>query len=189
MTKFELQEDYRTAAQEALRILRLDRCDIHAATSYHELLANLPPEERKVALAAVEVYKMFRFRERTDRIFSGRDAYEAMKSCMTDLTVEECWVILLNQSDRIIRKVRVSVGGIDATVADVRIIMKEVITASATAFVLVHNHPGGSLLPSPEDDRLTGQLKRAAQIMNVKLMDHILFTDNGFYSYGDNGKL
>ena len=189
MTTFELHEDYRTATQEALQLLGLDRCDIGRATSFHELFVNLALDEKKIALAAVEVYRIFRSRGQTERILTAKDVYETMKSCMADLTVEECWVILLNQAGRIIRKTRIATGGIDTVAVDVRVILKEVIMASATAFVLVHNHPGGSLKPNREDDSLTTRLGQAAGIMNVRLIDHVIFTDNGFYSYNDEGRL
>ena len=189
MTTFELHEDYRTAAHEALQLLGLDRNDIDTATHYHELFAHLGSAEKRLALAAVEVYKMYCFRERKEHLLSSKDIFEEMKLCLTDVEVEECWVILLNQANRIIRKVRVSVGGISAVTVDVRVIFKEAIKVSATAIVLVHNHPGGTPRPSPEDDRLTQQVSQAARIMNIRLMDHLIFADGGFYSYHDEGRL
>ena len=189
MTTFELHEDYRTAAHEALRLLGLDRNDIDTATHYHELFAHLGSAEKRLALAAVEVYKMYCFRERKEHLLSSKDIFEEMKLCLTDVEVEECWVILLNQANRIIRKVRVSVGGISAVTVDVRVIFKEAIKVSATAIVLVHNHPGGTSRPSPEDDKLTQQVSQAARIMNIRLIDHLIFTDGGFYSYNDEGRL
>ena len=112
-----------------------------------------------------------------------------MKPCLTDLAVEECWVILLNQASRMIKKVRISIGGLSATAVDVRVILKEAITASASAMALVHNHPSGSVRPSREDDLLTKNLNQAAELMNIRLIDHLIFTDAAYYSYCDEGRL
>lgn len=189
MTKFELHEDYRTAANEALQVLGVNREDIDTATNYHELFANLTPAKKRLVLAAVEVYKMYSYREKKEQIFSSRDIFELMKPCLTDLAVEECWVILLNQASRMIKKVRISIGGISNTAVDVRVILKEAITASASAMALVHNHPSGSVRPSREDDLLTKNLNQAAELMNIRLIDHLIFTDAAYYSYCDEGRL
>lgn len=132
---------------------------------------------------------MYTFRERKEQLFNSRDIFEEMKLCLTDVDVEECWVILLNQANRVIRKVRVSIGGISAVSVDVRVILKEAIKALATSVVLVHNHPSGTPRPSPEDDRLTQQVNQVARIMNIRFMDHLIFSDGGFYSYNDEGRL
>ena len=189
MTTFELHEDYRTAAHEALQLLGLDKDDIDMATHYHELFASLGSAEKRLAFAAIEVYKMYTFRERKEQLFNSRDIFEEMKLCLTDVDVEECWVILLNQANRVIRKVRVSIGGVSAVSVDVRVIFKEAIKALATSVVLVHNHPSGTPRPSLEDDRLTQQVNQVARIMNIRFMDHLIFSDGGFYSYNDEGRL
>ena len=189
MTKFELHEDYRTAANEALQVLGVNREDIDTATNYHELFANLTPAKKRLALAVIETYKMFSYRERKEQIYCSKDIFEVMKPCLTDLAVEECWVILLNQANRMIKKVRISIGGISNTAVDVRVILKEAITASASAMALVHNHPSGSVRPSREDDLLTKNLNQAAELMNIRLIDHLIFTDAAYYSYCDEGRL
>ena len=189
MTKFELHEDYRTATGEALKVLGLDRTAISTATNYIELFENLTPAKKQIALAAVEVYKMYSFRERRTQIYCSRDIYEEMKPCLTDLEVEESWVILLNQANRVIKKVRISVGGISGTSVDIRVILKEALTASATAFALVHNHPSGNTRPSREDDQLTKQVNAASEFMNIRLIDHLIFSNDGFYSYADEGRI
>jgi DNA repair protein RadC len=107
---------------------------------------------------------------------------------MRDLTREESWVLLLNNSLRLIRKVKLSTGGLTETLVDVRRVMKEVLQADATCFVLLHNHPSGSLRPSREDDRLTERVKRAAETLNVRMIDHMIVTDGGYYSYQDEGR-
>lgn len=189
MTKFELKDDYRTAVSEALGLLGLSQNDVHSATTYHELFANLTPAKQRLALAAVEVYKQFSFRERSATIWSSRDIYDLMKPHLQDVGQEESWVVLLNMANKCMKKVRISVGGIDSTIVDVRLVLKEAICASASALVLVHNHPSGSLRPSSADDRLTERLQKACEVMSVRLNDHIIFTDNGYYSYSDEGRI
>lgn len=189
MTRFELHEDFRTAKTEALNLFGLDAESINTATTYHELFATLTPSKRKLALAAVEVYKMYSFRERKEQIFSSNDIYQVMKPCLSDLAVEECWALFLNQACRVIKKVRISVGGISSTAVDIRVVLKEALLSSASAFVLVHNHPSGNIRPSRYDDDLTKQTKQAADLMSIRFIDHLIFSDGAYYSYCDEGKL
>lgn len=123
------------------------------------------------------------------RLTDSLSIYNYMYPLMRDLTCEESWVLLLNNNLRLIRKVRLSTGGLTETLVDVRRVMKEVLQADATCFVLIHNHPSGSLRPSREDDRLTERVRRAAETLNVRMIDHIIVTDGGFYSYQDEGRM
>lgn len=189
MTKFELKDDYRTASYEAIDMLGLNQEDIYSATSYHELYGHLTPAKQQLALAAVEVYKLYSYRERKQSIRTSQDLYELMKPLLQDVSVEEGWLILLNGANSVVRRIRISVGGIDSTVVDVRVVLKEAILASATSIVLVHNHPSGNRRPSVSDDRLTEQVNKAARVMNIKLMDHLIFAGDGFYSYCDEGRI
>mgnify|MGYP003367739416 FL=1 len=104
-----------------------------------------------------------------------------------DLPNEEFWVISLNQSAKLIKKVRISVGGITQTSADIRLIMRVLIDTGATQFAAVHNHPSGNIRPSNEDKRLTEQLKKAAGLLNIRMIDHVIITNGGYYSFGDEG--
>ena len=189
MTKYELHEDYRTTSENALSLLGLNRKDIDNATNYHELFKGLTPGRKNVALAAVEVYKMFTYREQTEKLLMSRDIYNLMKPVLSDLSVEECWVILLNHASKVIKKIRISIGGIAATVVDVRVVLKEALISSATAIALVHNHPSGSTRPSREDDKLTNQVHAACELMNIRMIDHVIFADNAYYSYNDEGRI
>lgn len=103
--------------------------------------------------------------------------------------VEEAWVIYVNQAAKVIRKQRISIGGIASTQVDVRVIMKEALLCGATSFFLVHNHPSGNLTPSRDDDRLTGALVEAGRMMNIKVLDHLIIGNNEYFSYADEGRL
>ncbi len=128
-------------------------------------------------------------REGRPKITSARDVYDYVYPFLCDLPVEECWAVWLNQAGRVIDRMRVGRGGMTATVVDVRCLLREALLRQATSFVLVHNHPSGSVRPGAEDDRLTKRLKEAAALMEIRMLDHLVFTDNAFYSYADEGRL
>ena len=120
---------------------------------------------------------------------TAADVYSLMHEQLKDLPHEEFWVLLLNNQARIIRKLRLSTGGINHTTVDVRMLLKAVLLADATSFVVCHNHPSGSLKPSTDDQHLTESIKQAAQTMNIRLIDHVIITDGNYYSFADNGKI
>ena len=115
--------------------------------------------------------------------------YEYFKPKLQDCSIEECHVLLLNQSLRLLSDKLVSRGGITGTVVDIRLILKDALLAGATHIVLCHNHPSGNCKPSREDDLLTTRLKKAAETMDIRLLDHLVFTDNGYFSYQNEGKI
>lgn len=150
----------------------------------------LTPARREMALAVIELYKRIKERKNNRKtIHSSTNVYEVMHPYMADLKVEECWAIYLNQAARIIRKQRISVGGLASTQVDVRVILREALTCNATSMILCHNHPSGNTRPSQDDDRLTHSLLEAGRIMNIRLLDHVIVTDGSYYSYGDEGRL
>lgn len=122
-------------------------------------------------------------------ILSSKDVYECFYPLLCDLPTEEFWILLMNQASKIIDKVRVSSGGLTATVVDVRCVMYEALLKRASAIVICHNHPSGNIHPSREDDRLTEQVNKASQFMNIHLVDHVILTDGKFYSYADEGRI
>lgn len=102
---------------------------------------------------------------------------------------EECWLLLLNRSNRLLSKTCVSTGGITATVVDVRIILKKAVEKLASGIILCHNHPSGNLKPSIADKKITQKLQEAAALMDIKLIDHLIVTKSGYYSFADEGDL
>lgn len=122
-------------------------------------------------------------------IHSSNDIYEIFHPLLCDLTIEEFWVLLLNQASRVIDKVRISRGGIDQTSADVRSILREALLQRATQIALIHNHPSGNPHPSMNDRRLTQFIQKGAQTMNIRLIDHVIVTDGRYYSFNDEGAL
>lgn len=158
--------------------------------SIEDICNLLTPARREMALAVIELYKRIKERKNNSKtIRSSTDVYEVMHPYMADLKVEECWAIYLNQAGRIIRKQRISVGGLASTQVDVRVILREALTCNATSMILCHNHPSGNTRPSQDDDRLTHSLLEAGRTMNIRLLDHVIVADGSHYSYGDEGRL
>ena len=123
------------------------------------------------------------------QVRSAAQVYDYYYQYLREAPVEECHVLLLNQSARIIDSVRIGMGGLTETVVDVRLILREALLKRATSLILCHNHPSGNLRPSAHDDRLTRQVQEAARLLNLTLADHVIFTDHGYYSYADEGRL
>lgn len=133
-------------------------------------------------------------RRRREEVKEGRfvhdssDAYNYF-SDMTDLPLEECRVLLLRQNHSIIGSALVSKGGIAGAVVDVREVLRHAILARATTIVLCHNHPSGNLHPSREDDQLTRRVNEACRAADIRLLDHIIVANTGYYSYSEQGKI
>ena len=127
--------------------------------------------------------------EKRDGIQSSKDAFRIFYPLLCDLPHEELWAALVSSSGKVINKVRISQGGISETSVDLRILLKEAINFTCHGIVLCHNHPSGNLQPSTHDDRLTSQVENAAKLLNIKLLDHIIISDNNYFSYADEGRI
>ena len=123
------------------------------------------------------------------RISSSRDAYEQIQPYLLDLPHEEFWLLLLNRANEVIKPVQVSQGGVSGTVADPKIIFKFAIECLASAIILVHNHPSGNLKPSAADKERTRRLYNAGKLLEIPVLDHLIFTDGGYLSFADEGML
>ena len=149
------------------------------------------PAKSITVMAALELgkrRKLQNIRERL-RITCSKDIYEIFQPLMCDLAQEEFWVLLLNQATKLIDKIRISSGGIDGTYADVRSILREALMQRATQIAVVHNHPSGNIQPSQPDRTLTEHIRKAADTMNIRLIDHVIVCEDGFYSFADEGLL
>lgn len=117
------------------------------------------------------------------------DIYQFLHAKMQDLDVEEAWALLLNQSFKLIKAVRISHGGISETAVDVRVVLKEALLCNATVVAIAHNHPSGSVMPSKTDDKLTERMRMACDAMRMHMLDHVIVADGHYYSYHEQGKL
>ena len=120
---------------------------------------------------------------------SSKDAYHAIKSQFVDLNHEEFWILLLNRANKITSRHLISKGGQAGTVADPKIIFNTALQNHASSVILAHNHPSGNLRPSQADIDLTRKLKSAGAFLDIPVLDHLIITDNGFFSFTDEGML
>lgn len=122
-------------------------------------------------------------------ISEPKDLYAYFHPLMQDLDREECYVLLMNHAARVLGHKLISRGGITETSVDVRLVMREALLSQATIIALCHNHPSGNIRPSLDDNRVTERLKKACEVMNVHLLDHIVVTDGNYFSFRENGKI
>ncbi len=123
------------------------------------------------------------------QISNSEDVYKVIKPHLEDLQHEEFWILILNRRNQIIKKQLISSGGVSGTVADPKMIFHAALQELASSIVLIHNHPSGNLNPSESDISLTKKLKSAGQVLETPVIDHLIYTDNGFYSFADQGML
>ena len=119
------------------------------------------------------------------RITSSSSIYELMHPVIGDLAHEEFWVVYLNNSNKVLDKLQLSKGGMTGTLVDTRIALKRALEVNAVALVLVHNHPSGNLKPSGADKQVTQKLITAAKSLDLRVLDHIIVTENGYFSFAD----
>lgn len=140
-------------------------------------------------LAALEIGRRRKETEGIEKskVSSSKDAYNYMYETLSDLPHEEFWVLFLNQANLIIKKERISAGGVTGTVVDARMIFKMGVEHLACGIILMHNHPSGNKTPSESDKKLTHKLKEAGKLLDVPVLDHIIFTDESYFSFADEG--
>lgn len=181
---YQITNSEKTSKEVEKMLLQSDNVTIE------EICQTLTPARRAMAMAVIELYKRMQSRKADNKtIKCSEDIYNVMHRYLQSLDHEECWVIFLNQSSRIIRKQRVSVGGLASTQVDIRLILREALKVCATSLILVHNHPSGNVRPSADDDRLTMSLQQASKILHIRMLDHVIYADNQHYSYADEGRL
>ena len=155
-----------------------------------DILETLTPSRKKVAYAAIELYKRLKEGQiERPALLDSNNVYKVMYPVLCDISTEEMWVLLLNRSSNLIRKLRISWGVINSAQVDIRVIMKQAFYYIAVSFIMVHNHPSGARKPSSADDRLTEAMKKAAETLDIRLVDHVIVAGNNYYSYADEGKL
>lgn len=123
------------------------------------------------------------------QISSSKDAFEILQPHLSDLQTEEFWAIFLNHQNKILYKTCLFRGGIASSVADVRVVFKTALEHLSTQIIVAHNHPAGSLKPSKEDINITQKIKDAGKLLDIDLLDHLILTQNNYYSFKDEGIL
>jgi len=119
------------------------------------------------------------------KITSSKDVFNILRPLVGDLEHEEFWVLYLNNSNKVLQKKQISIGGKTGTLVDPRIVYRYALEFGATAIILAHNHPSGSLMPSQSDKTLTQKLKQAGVSLDIKLLDHLIITEKKYFSFAD----
>jgi DNA repair protein RadC len=140
-------------------------------------------------MAAMELGRRRRAEEAVElkKISSSKMIFELMQPIIGELSHEEFWVLYLNNSNNLLSKSQQGKGGITGTVIDVRLVFKTALELGATALILCHNHPSGTLTPSELDKQITEKLKKAGRNLDIQVLDHVIVTENGYYSFNDDG--
>lgn len=188
-----------TAKANALEIARYM---LHEANDNLNLLAQfdvnklknmngLGPAKAVTIIAALELGRRRNMEEVMElpSFKSSQDAYRFFHSLIGDSNQEEAWYITLNNAHKLKGYYALSKGGKTGTVIDVKLILKQAIYDEASAIIIAHNHPSGNLKPSEQDMNITRKLKEASSLMEISLLDHIIVTQNGYYSFADEGNL
>jgi DNA repair protein RadC len=121
------------------------------------------------------------------RIGCSRDAFNTIAPLLTDLHHEEFWLLLLNKANEVFARERLSSGGMAGTVVDVKLLFKSALDARASGVIAVHNHPSGNLQPSQADIELTRRLRKAGELLDLPLLDHLIVSERGYFSFADEG--
>ena len=140
-------------------------------------------------VAAIEIGRRRRFLDETMRpvIRCSQEAYQYVKPFLVDLDHEEFWVIYLNHANRIQGCESLFSGGIDKTVIDVRMLFRNALERKSVNLIVAHNHPGGTLKPSMQDENITQKIAKGGNLLDVKLLDHLIVSVEGYYSFADAG--
>ncbi len=127
--------------------------------------------------------------EKNAKIISSNQVFGVMQPLIGDLQHEEFWVLYLSNSNKILQKKQLSIGGQTGTVVDVRLLLSKALEVGAVGIILSHNHPSGTLKPSDADLELTQRIKAAAATLEIKLLDHLIVTEKTYFSFADEGVL
>lgn len=146
------------------------------------------------AIAIIAAMELGRRRQLADvkeraQVKSSRDAYQLIAPLLSDLKHEEFWVLMLDRSNKLLSTQQISIGGVSGTVVDAKLVYKKALAILASSIVLCHNHPSGNLKPSQADISLTKKLQKGGASLDITVLDHLIISELGFYSFADEGLL
>ncbi|WP_372767581.1 DNA repair protein RadC [Lutibacter sp.] len=138
-------------------------------------------------ITALELGRRRRIEEALElpQINSSEAIFNLMQPFIGELQHEEFWIVYLNNSNKVLHKEQLSKGGLTGTFVDVRLVFKKAIELFSTAIILCHNHPSGKLQPSQADKSITNKLKLAGETLDIKVLDHLIITENAYFSFAD----
>lgn len=142
-------------------------------------------------ITALELGRRRRLEEAMElpQITGSKAIFDLMQPLIGELQHEEFWIVYLNNSNKVLHKEQLSKGGLTGTLVDVRLVFKKGIELFSTAIILCHNHPSGKLQPSQADKSITSKLKLAGETLDIKVLDHIIITENAYFSFADENLL
>ncbi|MEZ4935982.1 MAG: DNA repair protein RadC [Crocinitomicaceae bacterium] len=181
-----------SAIELAKKILNSYENDLNllARASIKELTKckGIGPAKAITIAAALELgRRKSAFTSQKVKITSSKSLYDSFKHLFEDKVHEEFYIILLNRSNTVIKPVLISKGGLSSTIVDGKIIFKDVLENNASAFIMCHNHPSGNVQPSQSDIDLTKKINSFAKLIDLQVLDHIIFTDKEYFSFVDEG--
>jgi len=186
------QKNAKELAQEILLYSKNDLSRLFG-TTHHDLtrFQGIGPAKASTLLAAFELGRRFSAHQPAQGkiIRNSRDVYHFAKRTFSMLTHEEFLILLLNNNNEILHAHRLSRGGMTGTVADGRILFKLAFEYKSTAIILCHNHPSGNPKPSEQDIRLTMNYRKFGKFIDLPILDHIIYSDFGYFSFADEGLL
>jgi len=149
-------------------------------------------EKRAVKLLAI--FALARRRNESEtmsqhKVINSRDAFQIFHSLIGDLPYEEFWMLILNMANKVLKKVRISEGGISGTVVDPKKLFKLALDNNCSSIILGHNHPSGNRTPSDADTAITKKLVSAGTMLDIAVLDHIIIGDDRYYSFADEGSM
>jgi DNA repair protein RadC len=147
-------------------------------------------EKRAIKLLAI--FALARRRNESEtmsqpKVVSSRDAFEIFHSLIGDLPYEEFWMLILSKANKVLKKVRISEGGVSGTVVDPKKIYKIALDHHSSSLILGHNHPSGNTQPSEADHKITKKIKECGILLDIAVLDHIIVGNEQFYSFADEG--
>ena len=185
-----------TSVELSQRILRAVENNINrlGKLSVNYLVSNFKGIGNAKAISIVAALELGKRRKAEDtgsrkQILCTLDIYNYFYPVLCDLSHEEFWVLFLNNGNRIIDRVKISQGGVAQTPVDGKLIYKEAITRLASYVILCHNHPSGNPKPSSLDDEVTFRIKKGLRLLEVSLLDHLIFCEGNYYSYADEERI
>ena len=179
------------ALDVARNVLKAHNHDLHqlAALEYQDLIKfhGIGKAKAVTIVSAMELGRRRKAQGHQSRakITSSHDVYRLMQSLLLDQKVENFWVVYLNRAHQVIHRQLISRGGVSGTLVDPKLVFKYALDHLASAVILIHNHPSGQLKPSEADKNLTRKLVVAGQNLEIPVLDHLIFTNSGYFSFAD----
>lgn len=143
-------------------------------------------------LAEIEIFYRNKVRlSDMEKVAGSRDVYDVLQRVWSERIdhVEEFMVLCLNRANRVLGWAKISQGGLSGTVADPKLIFQVALKSNACSLILAHNHPSGNLQPSEADIHLTRKMKEAGLMLDLPVLDHLIVSSEGYYSFADEGLL